>query len=58
MKRGIMIQMAGCEVCGRELEDNEVHEELVWNEALTLCDDCEALVNRMVVSRSQIQKGR
>lgn len=53
-----MIQMAGCEVCGRELEDNEVHEELVWNEALTLCDDCEALVNRMVVSRSQIQKGR
>lgn len=47
-----------CEVCGAEVEDAQAIDETVWNQALTMCADCEAMLNDCVVGKNQIQRGR
>jgi len=51
-------QMRRCEVCGEWLEEADFLEETIWDEALTLCEECEEMVNAGVVSHKQIKRGR
>lgn len=47
-----------CEVCGAEVEDAQAIDETVWNQALTMCADCEAMLNDCVVGKNKIQRQR
>lgn len=47
-----------CELCRQEFEDAACVDETVWDEALTLCAECEAKLNQCIIHRNQIQKGR
>jgi hypothetical protein len=48
--------MKRCEICGEWLPDEDFLEESIWDEAITLCERCEEMINCGVLLHRQ--KGR